>query len=456
MKNNLEKKIRNKPISYDHIKIGFFHYFYDERSAGVNRVIQNNIKGLKIFYPNLEPVLIAEDFQKGIFEDYKKIKLNLNKKHYDSRLTLQEKKFLRARELKDNLIELQKEFQDGLVAENVLRGIDQSVTKGMRNFSEYTKIPVIYRNHDFFVDYPDDWISFLSGFNNVRDPFPTTKNTTQVALTSSTQNKIEGFYDGDVQVLRNSVVFDDFHNRSMKKAKELRTLFEEKGIVLPGEKIISYPVRIDKRKNVEEALFLTKDLMNISGEKYRLIVTATRDKDYPNFKDNFYQRAIENFAKENEIPCSLGEAYRFIDGKNFNIGDLYHASELALTTAVKEGFGYAYVEPFISGTPLIGRRIREVCEDFELNGMNFKNNLYDNSILKSGKNWELRLKRLNSILKDPFAMKQQSKKLDLPAMIEYSKKYLKQNARVIKNVYGNDVVAMDLVKMLKLPNYQNL
>lgn len=457
----LEKRASSEQqvLSYDPIKIGFFHYFFDERSAGVNRVIANNIKAFEEFYPSIQPILIAEEFQKNLFEDYERIQLHPNESIKDTRYTLPEKNLRRADSIEDSLINLKNSFKYGFFGENILRGIDPSVTKGVRNFSEHEKvsdIPIIYRNHDFFEDYPDDWKMFLKGFDNVRDPIPRSLNVTQLGLTSSMQNKLENFFDGEAEVLRNSVVCEDFYRKNDGKDDALRALFEEKGIVKPGEKIIAYPVRIDQRKNIEEALFITKVLNEFYGENYRLIVTATRDKDYKKPEDNKYQRRIEKFAKEYDIPCSLGEAYKYIDGKNFNIGNLYHISDLALSTAVKEGFGYAYVEPWVSGTPMIGRRIREVCEDFEAHGMDFKDNLYDSSVLRATRNWETRLKRLENLSKNNAELEETVKGLNLPMRIERAKDRVEEHAKIVEEEYGYIPVIKDVIKMLKLPGYEKL
>ena len=457
----LEKKTTSgeRVLSYDALKIGFFHYFFDERSAGVNRVISNNIKGFEQFYPNIQPILIAEEFQRDLFENYDRIQLDVNKSIKDPRLTDAEKNYLRTENIKQSLINLRNSFKYGLFAENILRGIDPTITKGMRDFAESeqaSKIPIIYRNHDFFEDYPDNWISFLTSFNNVRDPIPKSSNVLQFALTSSTQNKIENFFDGEAGVLRNSVVCSDFYRKNDGKDSALREIFEKKGIVKPGEKIVSYPVRIDQRKNIGEALFVVKVLNEFHGGNYRLVVTATRDKDYARPELNKYQRRIEKFAKDFDIPASLGEAYEIIDGKTFNIGNLYHISEFALSTAVKEGFGYAYVEPWVSGIPMIGRRIREVCEDFEANGMDFKKNLYDSSILKATRNWETRLKRLEALLRSPAELEEVVKRLDLPMRIEYAKDKLKKNAQVVEKEYGYLPVVKEIIRVLKLPGYEKL
>ena len=457
----LERKLQpgQKALTFDPVKIAFFHYFFDERSAGVNRVVENNLEGLKHFYPNFQPTLIAEEFEEPLFNKHQRIVLDSKSAAEDERYTPFEKNFVRGEYIKDELINLKREFRDGFVAENPLRGIDAGISKGLLKFAEDDKMVgsnINYRNHDFFQDYPDDWIYFLKQFGNVRAPLPISGNVTQFGLTTSMQDKLQNFFDGEAEVLRNSVICDDFATKDDGKDGELRELFEREGIVKPGEKIIAYPVRIDQRKNVEEAIFMTHILNKHHDGNYRLIVTATRDKDYDKKgEENVYQRKIEKFAEELEVPVSLGEAYKFIDGENFNVGNLYHISDLALTTAVKEGFGYVYVEPWVSGTPLIGRRIREVCEDFEYNGLS-KKNLYDGSDLRATRNWETRLKRLETMLKNPVSREAMVERLKLPEKIDYAKGRVDKNADIVKRVYGHIPVAREMIASFKFPGYDKL
>jgi hypothetical protein len=43
----------------------------------------------------------------------------------------------------------------------------------------------------------------------------------------------------------------------------------------------------------------------------------------------------------------------------------------ALSTAVKEGFGFSFLEPWTAGRGIFGRRIEYVCADFERSGVRF-------------------------------------------------------------------------------------
>jgi len=53
--------------------------------------------------------------------------------------------------------------------------------------------------------------------------------------------------------------------------------------------------------------------------------------------------------------------YRFID--------LLHMADVAMTTSVAEGFGMAFLEPWILGTPVYGRNLAEITTQFTGDGL---------------------------------------------------------------------------------------
>lgn len=450
----IQKQKKNLTVSFDIQKILFFHYFFDERSAGVNRVIQNNIEGLKLFYPNLNPILVAENFEDNVLKGYEKRKIDLS---------------FNLETLINDISEISRSFAENfkdaniISGHNILRGINPAVSGGFKNFSEISDKLVEYRNHDFVMRYANDYKKMLLGVENFGDWFPKNPEVIQSTLTSSTRCDMEIFFGGDIGIMRNSIIYDDLTFKNNKKDENLKELFLEENIFEPGMKNVIYAVRADERKNIEEALFITSVLKHVTGKPHKLIVTASREKDYPDPKDNKYQRNIEKFAETFNIPYSIGEAYKHVDGINFDIGNLYRAGDVAITTAIKEGFGYSFVEPWIAYANkeskekyVLGRWIREVCEDFENNGMKLKETFYDSSTLYSKGNSEKRMHYFAEILGDKKIFKKFVKRVDLESRIDSSKKYLHHNAETIKKVYGHDVVAKDLAKLYNLPNHENI
>ena len=436
-----------KPVSLNGIKLLFFHYFFDVRSAGVNRVIKNNIKGLKLFYPNLNPIFASGGFEKGVFDEYEKRFINLGSWKFF--------KNIKSCKMKKDLENITSDVKV-VSGHNLLRGICPVVTEAFRDFSEISGKVREYRNHDFVLRYPKVYKEIISHFNNFGKMFPKSPEVIQTTLTTSTRRDMEIFFRGNIKLMRNSVVCEDLYPRKDGKDEKLKELLLKKRIFENGMKHVIYAVRADERKNLEEALFITSVLSYISGTPHKLIVTASKEKDYKKPEENEYQRNIEKFADNFNIPYSIGEAYHYVDDKEFNIGNLYRAGDMAITTAFKEGFGYSNVEPWVSGVPVIGRWIREVCEDFERNGMKLKEVFYDSSVLYSKGNPKDRIDYFGEILGDKKIFKQFVKRVNLEERIDYSKKYLEHNARIVKEVYGHDVVAKDLAKLYNLSNYKNI
>jgi hypothetical protein len=54
-----------------------------------------------------------------------------------------------------------------------------------------------------------------------------------------------------------------------------------------------------------------------------------------------------------------------------SLEDLLGSSVCAISTSVKEGFGFSFLEPWTAGRGLLGRRIDYVCKDFEQAGIQF-------------------------------------------------------------------------------------
>jgi hypothetical protein len=121
-----------------------------------------------------------------------------------------------------------------------------------------------------------------------------------------------------------------------------------------------YPVRAIRRKNIGEALLLS--LFIPRGRTVAITLP-------PAEKDSLQYCRWVNFAAE------LGLPVEFALGTEHSLEDLFGSAVCALTTSVKEGFGFSFLEPWTAGRGLMGRRIEYVCRDFEETGVRF-NSLY--------------------------------------------------------------------------------
>jgi hypothetical protein len=118
-----------------------------------------------------------------------------------------------------------------------------------------------------------------------------------------------------------------------------------------------YPVRAIQRKNTGEALLLS--LFIPKGRTIAITLPPTTERDI-----RMYRFWME-FARELELPVE------FELGMNTSLEDIYGSALGIITTSIKEGFGFSYLEPWTAGKAVIGRRIDYVCRDFESAGVRF-------------------------------------------------------------------------------------
>lgn len=146
-----------------------------------------------------------------------------------------------------------------------------------------------------------------------------------------------------------------FMRRAGLDAAGLHLLANEVVSVKPLPKLertrFLYPVRAIRRKNIGEALLLS--LFIPSGTAVTITLPPTTDKD-----EGIYRNWVK-LAEELHLPVE------FEAGLKTSFSELMGSSIAVLTTSVKEGFGFSYLEPWAAGRAVIGRRIDYVCRDFE-------------------------------------------------------------------------------------------
>ena len=118
---------------------------------------------------------------------------------------------------------------------------------------------------------------------------------------------------------------------------------------------ILYPVRAIRRKNLGEAALLSLFFKN--GQ--RMVVTQPPNSpgDAASYRDWKW------WIAEQCLPIEL-EA-----GQHSDFATLVADSASFVTTSVTEGFGMAFLEPWTAGKPLVGRRLPDVCTDYEARGI---------------------------------------------------------------------------------------
>lgn len=118
---------------------------------------------------------------------------------------------------------------------------------------------------------------------------------------------------------------------------------------------ILYPVRAIRRKNLGEAILLSMFFNN--GQRLAVTQPPNSPADITSYRDWI------DWVRKNHLHVD------FKVGKNTDFPLLVGSSESMVTTSISEGFGLAFLEPWTAGKLLWGRRIADICRDFEDNGI---------------------------------------------------------------------------------------
>jgi len=306
---------------------------------------------------------------------------------------------------------------DVIMIENLGIGIQPYVTYAFYLFTQYAytrglEKRFIYRCHDFVQQRPanfrnvkkfhhprfgvvPDWHSIL---------YPAYPCITYIAINRYDRMRLleHGIEEQNICYLPNPV------DKAIVPPDDRRDELREKIIARegldPGIRFLLYPVRCVRRKNVEEAIFLTAFFNRLVdgnlgrdnsrlGEHYHLLVSIR-----PEFGDDGkYADQLVDFVQEHKLPVTIGlgdlvALEREPDPEDesriqsYSIGDLYRASDLVITTSVLEGFGFSYIEPWLLDRAVIGRSIPYITPDFQASGMKL-GHLYS-ALIVDGKDYK--------------------------------------------------------------------
>ncbi len=118
---------------------------------------------------------------------------------------------------------------------------------------------------------------------------------------------------------------------------------------------VLYPVRAIRRKNIGEAILLSLFFTNDETLVITLPPNSPVDiKSYEQWKA---------FVEEKYLDII------FEAGLTHEFSDLVLAANFLITTSITEGFGFSFLEPWTAEKFLWGRRLPQICQDFEKNGV---------------------------------------------------------------------------------------
>ncbi len=124
--------------------------------------------------------------------------------------------------------------------------------------------------------------------------------------------------------------------------------------VIP-ENFVIYPVRAIRRKNIGEALLVSHFFRN--SETLAITRSPNSSADIQSFE------GWKRYAAENRFNTV------FDASSSRDFSELVRFARFVITTSITEGFGFSFLEPWTARKALWGRKIPDICKDFEINGI---------------------------------------------------------------------------------------
>ncbi|MEA3504548.1 MAG: hypothetical protein U9R32_05055, partial [Bacteroidota bacterium] len=231
---------------------------------------------------------------------------------------------------------------------------------------------IINHAHDFAEDREEN-IAFMKRvvenhfkYNLLEVMYQNSQNYHHIVLTQKEANRLT---DYGVNKKHIHLIPNPTDTEPIKLKKDKKTICDT--LHLDKEKIlVTYPVRVIRRKNIGELILISVLFSN----KVNFVVSQPPANP---IEKEFYNQWII-FCTDNNISIT------FEAGNRVDFETLICSSDFCITTSKKEGFGMIFIEPWIMNTPVVGRNLKNVTDDFLNNGMTFPG-LYEKIDIPIGK-----------------------------------------------------------------------
>ncbi|NIV99206.1 glycosyltransferase family 1 protein, partial [Candidatus Saccharibacteria bacterium] len=118
-----------------------------------------------------------------------------------------------------------------------------------------------------------------------------------------------------------------------------------------------YPIRAIRRKNIGEAILLS--LFFRDNETLVITLPPNSQADIESYED--WKAFVSDYHLRVEFDRGLNHPYEAIVA----------SARYLLTTSIMEGFGFSFLEPWLFDKLVWGRKLTDICADFEVNGVSF-------------------------------------------------------------------------------------
>jgi glycosyltransferase involved in cell wall biosynthesis len=348
------------------MRVAIIHYHL--HPGGVTRIIESQINALAKFVDRDAITVVAGDIQRHEVVFGNSVKLQeIESFQYVS-------ESMPAVRMKEAFREIMQSLQKIAGANDILHMHNLNLGKNpLLTLAAYrlagTGICIVNHCHDFAEDRPNNMAFMQSVIHDLFHEklkeilYPPFENYRYIVLTSKDYERLgRNGIDGN----RKSLLPNPVPLPVTRPGQISRNAIRERlgiDLFLP---VCIYPVRAIHRKNIGEFILLS---VLFRDNASWLITQAPRNP----FEKPEYEQ-WKKFCHDHKIPVI------FETGDVVDIRDLLPSSDFCVTTSMMEGFGMAYLEPWLEGIPVIGRNIEYCTADLKRNGLRFPL-LYDRFIV---------------------------------------------------------------------------
>jgi glycosyltransferase involved in cell wall biosynthesis len=216
--------------------------------------------------------------------------------------------------------------------------------------------------HDFAEDRPANFeflktiIQTKLGRNLQGVLYPSYPNYLFGTLNDFDRKRIiqQGIPESRITHLPNPVHFEPTTNYTKAEAKQAICSILQ---LDNSKKLITYPVRVIRRKNIGELILLS---ILFEDQAHWLVTQPPKNPV-----------EIVAYQKWKNLCSTLKVPLVFEAGTRVDFEQLLVASDVCISTSVREGFGMVFLEPWLLNTPVMGRNIDYVTEDLKKSGVYF-------------------------------------------------------------------------------------
>jgi len=252
---------------------------------------------------------------------------------------------------------------DLLIAENALT-IPLNIPLGLalsETIAE-TEIPTIAHHHDFYWERDRFAVNAVNDYLRMAFP-PKLPIIKHVVINSEAQEQL-ALRAGIASIIVPNVL--DFENPPVVDA-EVAEAFRKSIDLKPDDKMILQPTRIIRRKGIEQAIALVKELKD---PRYKLVISHEAGDEGHEYAEWLKDYALEHGVDLRMVTTQIADPWNGNGNyrTKYNLWNIYPHADFITYPSFYEGFGNAFIEAVYFKKPLLINRYVTFARDIEPKG----------------------------------------------------------------------------------------